>query len=360
MKVNLDISPALINKTAVYRLVLDYGDALIEHCELSLSVCGKVFASNITPGKFLSSIKEQRKTELVKEVNDYFTNKYSVDALGAKDDCVNIYLDPAYIPKSRKLLSNDYIVIHDVTTYTNPHWHSKIVRERYKRAFSDIAESESNIISDSESTSSELYYHFCISKKRVSTLPLYLIRSFNQKEFNSPTKRTMLFVGNLEARKNLLGLLKGFQISELNRLGYILEIVGMNGHGSCEILDHGKKIDGIHFNGFVSEKKLKNMYLHCLGFCYPSFCEGFGMPLLEAMSYGCVCLSTLTGASPEIGGDAVIYCDPYRPESIAAGLLTIHELSNEQRSFLSNRAFKRAQNFTAKKYFEKLLSILGI
>ena len=84
------------------------------------------------------------------------------------------------------------------------------------------------------------------------------------------------------------------------------------------------------------------------------------MPLLEAMSYGCVCLSTMTGASPEIGGDAVIYCDPYRSESIAAGLLTIHELNNDQRSFLGNRAFKRSQNFTAKNYFEKLLSIFGI
>jgi glycosyltransferase involved in cell wall biosynthesis len=360
MKVNLDISPALINKTAVYRLVLDYGDALIERCELSLSVCGKVVASNITPGEFLSSIKDQRKSGLVKDVNDYFTNKYSMNAEGAKDVCVNIYLDPAYIPKSRKLISSDYIVIHDLTTYTNPHWHSQFVRQRYKRAFYDIAKSECNIISDSESTSSELYYHFCISKKRIRTLPLYLVRSFNQKEFNNPTEKTMLFVGNLEARKNLKGLLKGFQISELNRLGYILEIVGMNGHGSCEILDYGKKIDGINFNGFVSEKKLKNMYLHCFGFCYPSFWEGFGMPLLEAMSYGCVCLSTLTGASPEIGGDAVIYCDPYKPESIAAGLLTMHELSNEQRSFLSNRAFKRSQNFTAKKYFEKLFSILGI
>ena len=360
MKVNLDISPALINKTAVYRLVLDYGDALIERCELSLSVCGKVVASNITPREFLSSIKDKRKTGLVKEVNDYFTNKYSVDTQGAKDECVNIYLDPAYIPKSRKLLSNDYIVIHDLTTYTNPHWHSKIVRQRYKRAFSDIAESEGKILSNSQTTSGELFYHFCISKKRISTLPLYLVRSFNQKEFNNPTKKTMLFVGNLEARKNLLGLLKGFQISELNRLGYILEIVGMNGHGSCEILDYGKKINGIHFNGFVSEKKLKNMYLQCSGFCYPSFWEDLSMPLLEAMSYGCVCLSTLTGASPEIGGDAVIYCDPYRSESIAAGLLTIHELNNDQRSFLGNRAFKRSQNFTAKNYFEKLLSIFGI
>ena len=81
MKVNLDISPALINKTAVYRLVLDYGDALIERCELSLSVCGKVVASNITPGEFLSSIKDQRKSGLVKEVNDYFTNKYSMKRL---------------------------------------------------------------------------------------------------------------------------------------------------------------------------------------------------------------------------------------------------------------------------------------
>ena len=57
MKVNLDISPALINKTAVYRLVLDYGDALIERCELSLSVCGKVVASNITFQSFFLQLK---------------------------------------------------------------------------------------------------------------------------------------------------------------------------------------------------------------------------------------------------------------------------------------------------------------
>ena len=116
---------------------------------------------------------------------------------------------------------------------------------------------------------------------------------------------------------------------------------------------------GFISTAFVSEKNSKICIYIVLDFATQVF-EGFGMPLLEAMSYGCVCLSTLTGASPEIGGDAVIYCDPYRPESIAAGLLTIHELSNEHRSFLSNRVFERSQNFTAKKYFEKLLSVLGI
>ena len=127
----------------------------------------------------------------------------------------------------------------------------------------------------------------------------------------SPLKgKFFLFVGSLEYRKNVSGLIKAFAISNLNKDGVSLRIVGMDGNGAESIKALAEMTPGVHLQGFVSEEKLANQYSTCEAFAYPSFWEGFGMPLLEAMAKGCVCISTCSGASPEVGGNAVLYVDP--------------------------------------------------
>src|SRR5207244_7679896 len=103
---------------------------------------------------------------------------------------------------------------------------------------------------------------------------------------------------------------------------------------------------GVDLCGFVDDADLAAAYERCLAFVYPSFCEGFGLPLLEAMHRGSVCLSTVTGASPEIAGDAALYVNPYAPAEIADGLRQVVELAPAARRLLSARARQRAQCFT--------------
>jgi len=152
----------------------------------------------------------------------------------------------------------------------------------------------------------------------------------------------------------LSGLIQAFKRTGLANEGYSLKIVGMDGNDAEKIRDLSRKIAGIELLGFVDEKKLAKLYSSCRAFIYPSFWEGFGMPLLEAMAQGCVCVSTETGASPEIGGKAVIYVDPCNIDSIAAGILTTERMGLEARNTMKELARARAQSYSFEKYYEKI------
>lgn len=70
--------------------------------------------------------------------------------------------------------------------------------------------------------------------------------------------------------------------------------------------------------GYVSNQELKALYANALGFIFPSLYEGFGLPVLEAMSCGCPVLCSNAASLPEVGGDAVLYFDPLKVDEIAA------------------------------------------
>ena len=133
-----------------------------------------------------------------------------------------------------------------------------------------------------------------------------------------------------------------------------MKIVGMDGNGAGEIRELSRKVVGVELLGFVDDKTMVELYANCRAFVYPSFWEGFGMPLLEAMAQGCVCVSTQSGASPEVGGDSVLYVDPCSIDSIAAGILTVERMSLSVRKIMKDHALKRSKLFTFEQYYTKL------
>ena len=73
----------------------------------------------------------------------------------------------------------------------------------------------------------------------------------------------------------------------------------------------------------VSDAALGELYRRCAVFCYPSLGEGFGLPVLEAMSLGAAVVTSDISSLPEVGGDAVEYVDPFDVSSIAAALVRL-------------------------------------
>jgi glycosyltransferase involved in cell wall biosynthesis len=72
--------------------------------------------------------------------------------------------------------------------------------------------------------------------------------------------------------------------------------------------------------GFVGGPELSGLYCAATVFCYPSFWEGFGLPILEAMAHGAPVVTSRGGATEEVAGDAAVLVDPHEPSSIAAGI----------------------------------------
>ena len=366
-KIILDISPAFINRTAVYHMIMDIGNCLAKDFQIELSVLGKKIAKNQSPQLIneLSSVRKKNLKQIIsKHINNGFFKSFSyfLHNKPTAADSIRLFFDPLYVPCSG-LSSRDSVIVHDLTTLTFPEWHGVKVSEAYSRAFARISNSRCQIISDSESTTSELRYHFGISYDRISTIPLYL-----RKEHSEPLKsnssesceKYFLFVGNLEKRKNLTGLIRAFEMTGLVNEGYSLKIVGMDGNGAGEIRELSKRVLGIELLGFVDEETLLSLYANCRAFLYPSFWEGFGMPLLEAMAMGCVCVSTQTGASPEVGGDAVLYVDPCSIDSIAAGILTVIRMEKKAIPVIKELSIARAKRFTFENYYNNLKKVITL
>ncbi len=123
----------------------------------------------------------------------------------------------------------------------------------------------------------------------------------------------LLFVGTVEPRKNLARL-----IEALDSIGSPVPLVvaGAQGWGSTALPDRSD----VHFIGFVSDADLPALYSAAAVFCYPSEREGFGMPVLEAMSYGTPVVTSLGTSTEEVAGGAAVLVNPFSVEDIARGI----------------------------------------
>ncbi len=152
------------------------------------------------------------------------------------------------------------------------------------------------------------------SKRVVVTYPgirqIKSMKNTDLKKFNI-TKKYILFVGTLQPRKNISRLIEAF--SKIEKKDIDLVIVGKKGWLYEQILATPKKLDiekRVKFLDFVTNEDLPSLYRNAQVFVLPSLYEGFGLPVLEAMKYGCPVITSNISSLPEAGGDAAVYVNP--------------------------------------------------
>jgi len=141
-------------------------------------------------------------------------------------------------------------------------------------------------------------------------------------------ERFLLFVGALEPRKNLTGLVEALSIVHSRLEKIPLLIAGKRGGEYEKVLDRVRRAgleDKIRFLGYVSDVELRRLYRLATVFVFPSLVEGFGLPILEAMASGLPVAASRTSAMPEVAGEAAVYFDPSRPEDIAEAVIRLLE-----------------------------------
>ena len=111
------------------------------------------------------------------------------------------------------------------------------------------------------------------------------------------------------------------------------------------MLEEASRRDDVRVLGQVSDEDLTALYQACTVFCYPSLYEGFGLPLLEAMTAGAACVTSSVSSLPEVGGDAVLYVDPQSVDEIRAAIERLLG-SEDERRLLGERARQRAGEFS--------------
>jgi len=174
----------------------------------------------------------------------------------------------------------------------------------------------------------------------------------------------ILFVGTLQPRKNIARLIEAFsQIKKgkhLEAKDLQLVIIGRKGWLYEEILAKPKELEiekDVKFLENINDDELVLFYKHALCFVLPSLYEGFGLPVLEAMQYGCPVITSNSSSLPEAGGEGALYVDPENIDDIAEKITKL--ISDEKlRSELIEKGKKQLEKFSWEKTAKETLAVL--
>lgn len=136
-----------------------------------------------------------------------------------------------------------------------------------------------------------------------------------------------LAVGTIEPRKNYVGLVKAYaaacrQVPAMPPLVLVGKEGWLMDRFPTLLSDLGI-VDRVRFAGYVTDEELCWLYRHCRAFLYPSFWEGFGLPVLEALSQGAAVVTSTSSSIPEVVGDAGIMVDPADIQGLAAAIVAV-------------------------------------
>lgn len=266
------------------------------------------------------------------------------------------------------------ITVHDLAFLHYPHFLTSSSAAYYGQIDRAVRAADA-IIVPSEHTKSDLIGMLGVPANRISViyeaaaemyhpLPLEETRAAVRREFGLP-ERFFLFVGTIEPRKNLLGLLNAFQIlktrykngDDLSDVGLV--IAGSKGWLYEETLESVQRLgidDSVHFVGRVSDEQLHRLYVSATGMTHPAFYEGFGLPPLEAMACGTPVIVSNVSSLPEVVQDAALLVNPNEPEEIAVAMHRL--LGNETlRAELSEKGLQRAASFSWKRAAVETLAV---
>jgi glycosyltransferase involved in cell wall biosynthesis len=192
-----------------------------------------------------------------------------------------------------------------------------------------------------------------IGHEPQSDLPVEPLRE----KFRLP-RPYILFVGTLEPRKNIVSLLEAYRRISESR-DELLVIVGKKGWFYESIFTKVKELElneRVRFTGFVSEEEKFALIRHCRIFIYPSLYEGFGLPVLEALSMGIPTITSNISSMPEVAGDAALLTDPGNIAAIAGAMLRLLN-DPEKRLELSVKAVRQASRFSWENTAQQTLAL---
>ena len=259
------------------------------------------------------------------------------------------------------------MTIHDLGFKRFPKAYTFGQRIYYSLVHSFAAKYADKIITPSEFTKTEIINLYKTDPNKIVVIPLGYNKYYNLVEDKNKIeeiltkyqikKPYLFFVGRLEKKKNIKGLVDAYQ--QLLKQNYSLQLVlaGNPGFGYQEVKSQikslGEKICRINY---VEPKDLVYLYAGAEAFIFPSFYEGFGIPLLEAMASGCPVVASNQGSLPEVAQDAALYFDPKNSLQMVEA---IKRIINEQdlRKVLIEKGLARVKEFSWQKCAEKTFKI---
>ena len=181
-----------------------------------------------------------------------------------------------------------------------------------------------NIVAISEETKQNAMRYFRLPSSKITVAHIGYFPFSGERTPMEIPRPFFLFAGVLKARKNVAGVIRAFARFHPSHPDFSLLIAGKRSGAYYESLVTLARALGAHdsvrFLGYVTDEELAYLYTEATGLVFPSFVEGFGMPVLEAMHLGAPVITSQTGALAEVAGDAALLVDPHDPDHIARAM----------------------------------------
>ena len=250
------------------------------------------------------------------------------------------------------------VTIHDLITRIYPSKFTKKHRLVQNTLLPHILRKADRIIAVSNSTKNDIIKFYPEYAHKIKVIyegvePQFFPRSNHEIEKTldkyNVDFRYILFLGTVEPRKNIIRVVDAFiQLKQEGNIEQKLIITGRKGWLYKDIIEKINKTpfsQDIIFTDFVDDEDLPSLYSGSEIFLYPSLYEGFGLPVLEAMSCGSPVITSNLSSLPEIAGDAAILVDPMNVEEIVQAMEKLLR-DRELRKELKRKSLERAKFFS--------------
>jgi glycosyltransferase involved in cell wall biosynthesis len=262
------------------------------------------------------------------------------------------------------------VTIYDISFLTHPAYHlDETVAHCHKGTLEAVAHAD-KIIVISEHTKKDLIHYYHCDPQKIAVTLLGVDERFKRvddaariaaaKKKYGITTKFIFNIGSIEPRKNITGLVEAYaQLPGHLQDEYGLIIGGGKGWKNSALYETVARLkleDRVRFIGFVDDEDLPYLYNGATIFVYPTFYEGFGLPVLEAMACGCPVISSNVSSIPEVVGAGGLLVNPEITNEIAAAMGSL--LSDTKvRAELSAQGLLQAARFSWLKCAQETLKV---
>ncbi|HVZ55177.1 MAG TPA: glycosyltransferase family 1 protein [Chitinophagaceae bacterium] len=271
------------------------------------------------------------------------------------------------------------VTIHDLIHERFPGQYNPIDVRIYSRKFRYACRTTDHIIATSEQTRQDILAFYRTNPEKITVCYQSCDPAFSQEVPQELRKRVaskyrlpaeyILYVGSVIERKNLLGLCRALQVLGADRVPPLV-VVG-TGRGAYyrsvrSFIDQQQLGERVWFLSerpeamkepdYLGTQDLAAIYQSASALVYPSFFEGFGLPVLEAISAGLPVITSRSSCLPEVGGTAAVYVDPAQPESIADALERVLSQESLRRDMIA-RGREHARLFAPDRYARSVMQV---
>lgn len=262
--------------------------------------------------------------------------------------------------------------LHDLGFKYYPELYTPFERVYHNWCMDFSANRAKQIITPSEYTKKDLIKIYRLNPEKITVIYHgYNKKLYNDKKSDLPTSELrhlssepyIFFIGRIEEKKNIKGMIEAFRIlRKNNQIKHKLILAGKPGYNYDDIktqinnLPENIKKDVIEL-GYVPEKDVAGLIKNADIFFFPSFFEGFGLPIIEAMACGVPVVASDATSISEIAKDCALLISPEKPSEMAKALEKII-LDRKLHSLYTKKGLERAKEFLWEKAAQETLSVL--